>query len=147
MAVQPIIINFNTAQLIIGGFPLYINPQPVYTDSGSGSTIPAGTVMGRVFATGKVIPLVSSATDGSENPIGILAESITAAASASVPCAIVYGGEIASNLIVFSNGTDTLATTVGTQSTGGTLLDMITRNTQLAIITTTDLSNYDNPIN
>lgn len=34
--------------------------------------IPAGTILGKVSSTGKVVPFNPTATDGSQNPVGIL---------------------------------------------------------------------------
>ena len=40
-------------------------------------TLPAGTLMGVVAATGWVKPLVSTANDGSQFPVGVLAQDYT----------------------------------------------------------------------
>ena len=143
MPATPVFTNYNTSQLVVAGNAFY--QFGTYTDSGSGSTILQGTVLGRVFSSGAIKPLVSSATDGSQMPIGIAAETYVLAASASTTVNYVVSGEINSTMVIFSNGTDTLATTVMTEGVGGTIGDMIIARTQLLIQNTLDVSRYDNP--
>jgi hypothetical protein len=99
----------NTSSIFIGGnrydIRVYTNP------SASPVTLVAGTVMGTVFLTGKILPLTSAATDGSQIPVGILKESFTVAGSATVSLYICIGGDVAEEMIVLQ-GADTLATVV-----------------------------------
>jgi len=83
----------------------------VYTAGGSPVTIPKGTVMGRIAATSKIVPMTSAATNGSQYPIGILAATYTVAANASQTMTFCVSGEVDEALIDLQ-GSDTLATVV-----------------------------------
>jgi hypothetical protein len=111
----------------------YTNP------SGSPATLPKGRLMGRIAASQKALPHVSTAVDGSEQPIGVLGDEYTVAGSATVVLTIFDGGDVAVEQIVLG-GSDTMATLVGTVS----IRDLIARNTQLKPIQRTELSGYDN---
>ena len=82
--------------------------EGTYTDSGSGSTISEGTVMGKVAATGKLVLLDPTASDGSQTPVGIvylgLNSSITVAASADQTLTLINKGRVAENKLVFDTG-------------------------------------------
>lgn len=134
--------NYNYEQLFIGrnlyNFATYTN------STGSEVTIPMGRLIGRVLATDKVLPQVASATDGSEQPIGIVQESVTVADGESTTLSYCYAGDINQNAVIFNTG-ETLATVVRTVSTGGgTLGDLITRNTTLNLYDTIQIAAYDN---
>ena len=58
--------NYDVSKLALGK-NTFIKAN--YTDSGSGSTLVQGTVMGRVASTGKVVVLNPSASDGSQYPV------------------------------------------------------------------------------
>jgi hypothetical protein len=113
-----------------------------YTNSGYVAvTLPAGTVIGRIAATGAVVPLKSTASDGSQFPIGILAQDYTIQPGAVT--SLMYGvcGDVAQELIVFNNGTDTLSTIVS----GRQLFDRIQFDTVgIFIKPSVDLTDYDN---
>lgn len=81
-----------------------------YTDSGSGSTLAQGTIMGRVASTGKVVVLNPSATDGSQYPVGVVVETITVAASATVELTLVNRGLIDSSKLIFVGGDQAYST-------------------------------------
>lgn len=125
----------------------YTNP------SGSPVTLPKGRLMGRVAASQKALPHVSTATDGSEQPIGVLGDEYTVAGSATVVLTIFDGGDVAEEGIVLG-GSDTMATLIartltdsGTDTVampGISVRDAITRNTQLKLIQRTELTGYDN---
>jgi hypothetical protein len=142
MAVGMSITNYNTAQLQLGDNFL---EQVSYSNStGNAVTIPLGRLMGRILATNKVLPNISSATDGSELPIGVTDQEYIVPDGETWDIWIITGGEVNKNLVVLGSG-DTYATAVRTVSTGGgTIQDLITRNTQLQLIATTDASAYDN---
>ena len=103
-----------------------------------------GRLIGRVLASDKVLPQVATAVDGSEQPIGIAMETVTVADGRSVPLFYCYAGDINQNAVIFNTG-ESLATVVRTASTGGgTLGDLITRNTTLNLYPTIQLAAYDN---
>lgn len=139
----PILINnYDRSQLILGG-RIFIE-NATYVDSGSGSTLAIGTVMGRIFSSGNVVPLNSTATDGSQMPVGILADTYVVGASATQVVDLLIRGDVNSLLVVLTHSGDTLNTTVMTEGVGGTIGDMIVRNTGIIIVPSTDLSNDDN---
>lgn len=115
-----------------------------YTNSsGSSKTLVPGLLMGEVLATGKVLPHISSATDGSEMPTGFCAGTYTVADGATVTIDIVTKGEVNQNAITLGSG-DTLTTAVRTVSTGGgTIRSLIERNTHCVLIPSTELSRVD----
>lgn len=97
-----------------------------YTDSGSGSTLNAGIMIGRVTATGKVKQCITSATDGSQIPIGILLATYEVDASASVNIEFGIAGDVDSGMLVFGGSpADSLTSIVylndGTTAIGSVL--------------------------
>ena len=105
-------------------------------------TIPAGTLFGRIHATGKVTPLTSGASDGSQYPIGILREDKT----------ILYGeefdgqvtlcveGRVAEDKVIFQ-GSDTLNTVISDRR----LRDRIGSDTVgIKLVVSTEITAYDN---
>ena len=96
-----------TPDRLLGG-----DSADLVTDQGtivSGQTLTRGTVLGKIAASGKYTKCVSTASDGSQIPVAILA--IDTDASGGDKIAPIYvGGEFNSNFIIFG-GTDTAATT------------------------------------
>lgn len=87
------------------------------------TTFEAGTLLGRITSGGKVIPLASGATDGSQLPVGILAETITLAADAEASVRVCIKGELPVGKIGF-DGTDDLETVVSARTLGDRLHDL-----------------------
>lgn len=86
-------------------------------------TILAGTVMGRVALTGVLVPFVSTSNDGSQYPIGILAQDVQLAAGQTAQCSICIAGDVAAEkVILWSNQ--------GGSTTSGDTLDTIVSGTQ-----------------
>jgi len=85
------------------------------TASGSDTVLVEGEVMGQVAATGLVIPLVATATNGSQYPYGICARDQTIADGDTDPVKLVISGKYAEEKINFA-GAETLATQVGLAS-------------------------------
>jgi hypothetical protein len=103
-------------------------------------TLAAGTVMGRISANQQIIPLKSAATDGSQTPVGILANDITVADGASAEVAFCVSGDVAEEKLIFQ-GSDTLNTVVGTRI----LRDHIGGATVgIKLVAGTELTGYDN---
>lgn len=71
----------------------------------------AGTLMGRVTATGYCVPLVSTANDGSELPVGVLNQDIVLNAGELANASVCIGGDVAQELILLQ-GSDTLDTVI-----------------------------------
>lgn len=92
------------------------NIKAPYNNSGYGATtLYAGTVMGRVAASGYVIPCRSGHNDGSQIPMGILMEDIVVEAGDILDLAICNFGDVASEKLIFDQVGDTLDTVVGSQ--------------------------------
>lgn len=84
-----------------------------YNNGGYDSvTLAAGTVMGRISATGKVKPLRSDNGDGSQLPIGILAEDVTVAAGETKSVSVCVEGDVVQSKLVFDKSGDTVDTVV-----------------------------------
>jgi len=99
-----------------------------------------GTVMGRVSATGALVPLESAASDGSQYPVGVLAGNYTIADGDTQEVRIVTGGEIDASLLIFQ-GSDDLDTVVS----GKQLRDRLASDTVGLILQDVDqLSEFDN---
>lgn len=103
------ITNFDTNKLLLGGND-YVKGDYV-GDTYDDINLTAGLVMGRIASTNKVVECVSTATDGSELPIGILANDTTIEAGETRSLTICVKGQVARELVTFS-GSDTFATVV-----------------------------------
>ena len=75
-------------------------------------TLNAGTVMGKIAATGLALPLDSGAGDGSQFPIGILASPVVVAAGASANISVCVEGDVAEEMLIYFNGSDDGTTVV-----------------------------------
>jgi hypothetical protein len=75
-----------------------------YTDGGAGSTVVAGQLMGRITATGKIVPQDSAAVDGSQFPVGVNIAAKTVGAAATAELQLVNKGRVASDLLVLKAG-------------------------------------------
>lgn len=75
-------------------------------------TLLAGTVLGRVATTGVLVPAISTATDGSQNVVGILGQDLLVDAGDSVNALVFVSGRVAQEKIIFRKSTDTLKTVV-----------------------------------
>lgn len=108
--------------------------------SGSDVTLNAGQVMGRIAATGVLVPMTSGAVDGSQFPVGILAETIIIPDTQSVELPICIVGEVAEEKIIF-DGADTFDTIVDLK----TYRDRIASDTAgIVIVPGTELTKHDN---
>lgn len=105
-------------------------------------TWPAGTVMGRIASTNKVVPLTSAASDGSQFPVGILAQDVTIEAGDTLAqnVTICVEGDVNENLIDLQ-GSDTLATVISAR----TIRDRIGADTVgIKLVATTEMTSFDN---
>jgi len=116
--------------------------------SGALETVVSGTVMGRVDTTQKLVPMVSTATDGSQEPVAILLDELTdIGIAATVDQVLVCdGGELDKANIVFQNGTDTLDTVItATSGAKKTVADFLIQNgNSFEFLTVNDASEFDN---
>jgi len=109
-------------------------------DSYDTVTLAAGTLMGRIATTNKVVPLTSAAVDGSQIPLGFVLNTHSIEAGDTVDIALVVAGDVVEELITLQ-GSDTLNTVIS----GRTLRDRILGDTMGILLKSTDeLTGYDN---
>lgn len=125
-----------------------------YTNTtGSEVTLEAGRLIGRIYSSGKAWPQGATATDGSEQPVGVCGDTYVVANAATVEITVCIGGDVDPALIKLS-GAETLDTVVtrtytdsGTETTAipvGRIRDLIARNTQIILSPSTELTKFDN---
>ena len=104
-------------------------------------TLAEGTVMGRVSATGKVVPLQSDASDGSQYPVGILINPHTVDEGDDASVAICVGGDVVEDKVVLVKVGDTLDTVIS----GRRIRDRLNADTLgIKLIPSTEMTGYDN---
>lgn len=129
------ITNYDTSKIFIWGNE-YITGTG---EAGAYDDVVPGTLMGRVSATGVLVPLESDATDGSQYPVGILVNAILAGESKNAT--ICVGGEVDEASVVLVKSGDTLSTVVS----GRQIRDRIMADTKgIKLVPTTELSKFDN---
>ena len=114
--------------------------------TGDPLTLPAGLVLGRIDGTLLLWPMVSTATDGSQKPIGILANTVIVPAGATVQLTMLVSGDVVAPGILFYNGTDTLSTNIAYNTSGdiiGTVNDILTGRGMI-VVPSIDGTFYDN---
>jgi len=84
--------------LVIGG-TIATNKGTLIT----GQNLTAGTVLGRITASGKLTKAVQAAETGQQKPVGILAHDYNAAAADAI-CQYYYSGEFNSANLVWEAG-------------------------------------------
>lgn len=113
---NPLIANYDNSNIFVLNnqyeTATYTNPE------GDDVTLLKGTVMGRIAASNKIIPLESTASDGSQYPIGILADDYTVEYTESATLTFCKAGDVVKSKIVFYNGTDTVETVVSSRTLG-----------------------------
>lgn len=116
----------------------YDGEQYVNNSNYNPVTILAGTVMGRVPLTRNLVPLDASQTDGSQYPVGILAQDILLAGGQTKQCSICVRGDVNRAAIIFWTG-NTFNTIVEKR----TLFDWI-QNLGIKIVPVTEMTGTDN---
>jgi hypothetical protein len=119
----------------------YENDSYVNNSNYSPLTLLAGTVMGRVANTGAVVPFYASANDGSQFPIGVLAQDLIAIpGGSSKQCSLCVSGDVVQNKLIFFYA-DTLDTVVQ----GRRVRDRIGADSVgLKLVPSTEMTDYDN---
>jgi len=80
--------------------------------SGGVASFLPGTLMGRIAASGKIVPLESAAVDGSQYPVGVLKTMVTDLAIAGeIEVNVCIAGDVVENKIIL-DGSDTLETII-----------------------------------
>lgn len=72
----------------------------------AGHNVVSGTVLGKVTATGKVVPHTAAAADGSQNVYGILFDNVDATAADKKGVAIVRDAVVASDRLTYHPAAD-----------------------------------------
>lgn len=72
--------------------------------SGASVTLEAGLVLGQIATTRKLVELDPAGTDGSQYPIGVLAETVTLANGASADLTYCVEGDVAESELVMPYG-------------------------------------------
>jgi len=90
-------VEFVPDQLIAGNLKLVTRDVTI----GENQTLPRGAVVGQVTASGQFILSVATATDGSQNPLGIIVDTVTTGASATGAGSIYEMGEFNSNYLTY----------------------------------------------
>jgi len=150
---NPLITNYDIAKIFLG-FEQRTGTATYTNATGSEVTLAAGTVLGRVHSTNKVYPSVSSATDGSQVPRFILADTYVVANGANQTVTYAYTCTVNSDLITLG-GSDTLATVISlTGTTGspaaatstpvGTVRDLL-QSAGIYLVEGIELTEIDNP--
>ena len=141
VTVNPLSTNYDVSQVFLGR-NRYKNYT--YTNStGSTVTLVPGTLLGLILATNLLLPHISSATDGSEQPIGVCADTYVVPTGTSVLVTLCNRGEVNQNKVVLGAG-DTMATVVRTVSTGGgTIEQLILKNTDIELVPSIELTIQD----
>lgn len=104
-------------------------------------SLPAGTLMGRIAGTDVLAPCVSTASDGSEQPVGVLMQNLDIDSGDTVKACICTGGRVAAEKIDFRHPTDSLNKQVGSVR----YKDLIARNTTIQLIYSEEMTgDYDN---
>lgn len=117
-----------------------MQPETLNNATGGALTYPTGTVLGRVSASGKVVPFTSGASDGSQHPIGVLNEAkIAVPAAGNVVCYMVVGGYVDPAGLGLQ-GSDTLDTVIS----GKRVRDILVANSQIKLVPQAELTAYDN---
>lgn len=136
---QQAIIHTNTSKIFVGRNRY---EKANYTNSTYDPIeLVVGTLMGRVSASGLIKPLASGASDGSQFPVGVLAETKTVDDGATEELYFCVEGDVVADQLIF-NGSDTLETVVSSRR----LRDRIGADTVgIKLITqNTEMSEYDN---
>jgi len=129
-------VNIETANVFLGenSYERAVLSNVAVTEE----TFEAGTIMGRISATGLLIPLAIGATDGSQHFVGVLTENETIAASGTANVTVAIQGRVAQDKLIF-NASEDLESVVG----GRQLRDIIAGQ-GIKLVETTELSEFDN---
>lgn len=101
-----------------------------------------GLVLGRVAATGYLVPFTSTATDGSQHVVGILNDGIVVPAGTKAYVAYCVSGDIATDQIILTSP-DTLATVIPVRNRR--IVDVIAADSVgLHLVNSQDLTFGDN---
>lgn len=138
---RQIFVNTDRANLIVW------NPRTdkdtLRNETGSEVTLEAGLILGRKTSgthAGKLVPFNSTDTEGANVPVYILGQTVTIAATSDASNVMVYlAGDVNTNKLIFSNGSDSLTTIAG-----GVMVKDALNSGQFVLKSVDELSEYDN---
>jgi len=113
-----------------------------YENTDEDITIVAGTVLGRIAATQKLVIIDKDASDGSQFPVGVLMQDVEVAYGETFSGAVDFcvAGDVAQEQLALPTGT-TLATVIS----GKTLFDRLGSDTVgIQLVATTENTQFDN---
>lgn len=137
-------VNSDVSKIFVGN-----NDYDTFTyKNGTGASIDlvAGTVMGRISATGAtkgyVVPCDAQSSDGSQYPIGILLSDRTVANNETIEVSVCVKGDVVESKVVF---VDTEYTDLDTVVDGRLLRDRIgSDSVGIKLVGGDELTAYDN---
>ena len=150
MATNLLINNYSTRNIFVWN-NRFNSLSATYTNStGSEVTLQAGMLIGRVANSGLVKQAISTATDGSQVPIGILTQDYTVANGDSVTVSFCIQGDVDYGMLVFGGSpADTISTVISLTDSGsstvkiGTIGDILNGKGILPI-NTSEMTYQDN---
>ena len=109
--------------------------------SGGVKTFNPGTLLGRVTASGKLVPVASGAVDGSQIPVGILKTTVSELAdTAEQQVNICIAGDVVESKVIL-DGSDNLNTVID----GRPIKDRIAGDTLgIKLVKSSELTDFDN---
>lgn len=110
--------SYTPSQRFAGDSDIITNNFTIATAAGS---LAAGTVLGRITASGKLIKSAIGAGDGSAVPVGILCEAVDASGGDKV-ASIYVAGEFALDFLVFDATYNTDALKLAAFGTSGSII-------------------------
>ena len=133
------IVNYDTTKIFLRDNK-WERGEFTNDDAYDSVTLPAGTLLGRIAATGKLVPHVSTASDGSQFPVGILGTNTVVGDGETKELTFCTAGEVIKSKVILG-GSDTFATVIS----GRTLADRIAADTVgIVLIETEQLTDFDN---
>lgn len=118
--------------------------KATFTNSSGGELVlTAGMLIGRVSADSKIAILKSASTDGSQIPVGILAEGITLQDTESADLNFCVAGDVDENKVIY-DGTDTKATTITFETNLDRTYQDLIASIGIRVVESTELTGHDN---
>lgn len=133
-----LITNYDVSKLLIRSTRFV--PEVYENTTGGDVELKCGMLVGKVSATGKIVPHASGNADGSEIPYGVIILNETVADTESVDVDVCVSGELEKELVILDAG-DTFDTVIA----GRRLFDRIMGDTRgLLLVETTENTDFDN---
>lgn len=140
---KQLIANTDLSKVFIGD-NRYQDGNMLNNSSYNDLALLAGTVVGRIAATGKLVPYVHTANDGSQYPVGLLAQDIEMdSGETKNNVTIVDFGDVAEGQVKFLDGSATTLASLATNAGGRSVKDLLQAQ-GIKIVPTTEMTGYDN---